>query len=59
MIEREKWTSLNCLRNDNDDGYTLKEFKNYCLQHGIKLEKIIPSIPKHNGVVEDINRTIL
>nr|XP_029143958.1 probable LRR receptor-like serine/threonine-protein kinase At3g47570 [Arachis hypogaea] len=33
-------------------------FEEYCKGHGIKLEKIVPKTPQHNGVVERMNHTI-
>ncbi|GKV15798.1 hypothetical protein SLEP1_g26549 [Rubroshorea leprosula] len=59
MVERETGLKLKCLRTDNGGEYTSKEFRDYCLKHGIRHEKAVPGTPQHNGVVERMNRTIM
>ena len=59
MVEREKRKPLKCFRNDNGGEYTSNEFKNYCSKKGIRHEKIVPSTPQQNGVVERMNHIIV
>ncbi|CAA0830441.1 Unknown protein [Striga hermonthica] len=59
MVERQIGKPLKCLRSDNGREYTSHEFKNYCAEHGLRHEKIVPGTPQHNGVAERINRTIM
>ena len=59
MVEREVGNPLKRLRTDSGGEYISKEFKEYCFKHGIRHEKTIPGTPKHNGVVERMNHTIV
>ncbi|GKV34500.1 hypothetical protein SLEP1_g42871 [Rubroshorea leprosula] len=59
MVERETGLKLKCLRTDNGGEYTSKEFRDYCLKHGIRHEKTVPGTPQHNGVAERMNHTIV
>ncbi|PKI51292.1 hypothetical protein CRG98_028321 [Punica granatum] len=49
---------LKCVRVDNGGEY-MGHFENYCMTHGIKLEKTIPKTPQQNGLAERMNRTIV
>jgi transposase InsO family protein len=59
MVERETDKKLKCLRSDNDGEYTSKEFKAYCAKYEIRHEKTVPRTPRHNGIAERMNRTIV
>ncbi|CAA0835210.1 Unknown protein [Striga hermonthica] len=59
MVERQADKPLKCLRSDNGGEYTSHEFKNYCVEHDTRHEKVVPGTPQHNGVAERINRTIM
>ncbi|GKV15591.1 hypothetical protein SLEP1_g26368 [Rubroshorea leprosula] len=59
MVEKETGLKLKCIRIDNGEEYTSKEFKDYCLKHGIMHEETVPGTPQHNGVAERMNRTIV
>jgi transposase InsO family protein len=59
MVERETYNKLKCLRSDNSGEYTSKEFKAYCAKYEIRHEKTVPETPRHNGVAERMNRTIV
>jgi transposase InsO family protein len=37
-IELETWNKISCLRTDRGGKYMSNEFKNYCIDHGIKKE---------------------
>lgn len=42
---------------DNGGKY-IWSFDEYCKDHGIKNERIVPKTPQHNGIVERMSRTI-
>lgn len=56
-VERETGKKLKCVQADND-GKCRGSLEQYCKYHGIKVKKIVPKTPQHNGVVERMNRTI-
>lgn len=43
---------------DNGVEYEDIGFKRFCCEHGIKMERYVPSTPQHNGVVERMNRML-
>ena len=59
MVEIETRKPLKCLHSDNGGEHSSHEFKNYCFEHGIKHEQVVPSIPQLNGVAKRFNRTIM
>ena len=59
MVERETGKLLKCLRTNNGEEYTSKEFEAYCTGHGIWHERTIPRTLQHNGVAERMNHTIV
>ena len=58
MVENETNLKLKCLRSDNGGEYISEEFKRYCADNGIKMEKTIPGTPQQNGIAERMNRTL-
>ena len=36
LVENEKGFKIKCLRTDNGGEFCLKEFENFCSEHGIK-----------------------
>ena len=56
-VERETGRKLICVRADNGGEYR-GPLEQYCVDHGIKLEKTVPKTPQQNGVAERMNRTI-
>ena len=58
MVENETNLKVKCLRSDNGGEYEDDEFKKYCAQNGIKMEKTIPGTPQQNGVAERMNTTL-
>ena len=58
MVEIETNLKLKCLRSDNGGEYISDEFKRYCADNGIKMEKTIPGTPQQNGIAERMNRTL-
>ena len=59
IVEREIWKKLKCLRTDDGDKYSSREFDAYCMRHGIRHEKTVPPIPQHNDLVIRMNHTIM
>jgi len=61
MLEIQKGIFGNPSRIITDRGtsFTSDEFKNYCNQEGIEHAKITAGLPRANGQVERINRTII
>ena len=58
LVENETGLKVKCLRSDNGGEYELDEFKKYCAEHGIRMEKTVPDTPQQNGVAERMNRTL-
>jgi transposase InsO family protein len=58
MVENEMDSKIKCLRFYNGGQFTLKEFMDYCNNHGIKRQLFIARTPQQNGVVERKNGTI-
>eukprot|EP00253_Pinus_taeda_P002428 PITA_02428 len=46
------------LRFDNGGEYVNNKFINFCSEHGIQMQHIVPYTPQQNGVVERKNRTL-
>ena len=59
MVEREKGTTLKCLRTENGLEYLSSEFDNFCKNKGIQRHKTAPRNPQQNGTAERMNRTIM
>ena len=49
--------NLKCIRANNRGEYR-GQFEQYYREHGIRLVRSVPKTPKHNRVVERMNRTI-
>ena len=45
MVETETGLKLKCLRLDNGGEYINGGFNEYCVAHGIRMEKSIPATP--------------
>jgi transposase InsO family protein len=58
MVENEMDLKIKCLRYDNGEKFTSKEFMDYYKSHGIKRQFSIARTPQKNGVVERKNRTV-
>jgi transposase InsO family protein len=58
MVENEMDSRIKCLRLDNGEEFTSKEFMDYYNNHGIKRQFSIARTPQQNGVVERKNRTV-
>ena len=57
-IENQLDRKIKCLRSDCGDEYFLKNFDEFCEEHGIIHERTPPYSPESNGVAERKNRTL-
>ena len=57
-VEKETGWSLKCLRSDNGEEYTSKEFQIFCEEYGIKRYFSVRGT-QQNGVVERMNRILM
>lgn len=58
IVENETGLRVKCLRSDTGGEYSDKDFKDYCAENEIRMEKTIPGTPQQNGVAEGMNRTL-
>jgi len=58
MVENETRLKIKKLRTENGGEYEDNRFKKFCYEHGIRMERIVPSTPQHNGVAKRMNRTL-
>ncbi|KAL2239399.1 UNVERIFIED_CONTAM: Retrovirus-related Pol polyprotein from transposon TNT 1-94 [Sesamum indicum] len=58
LVENETGLQVKCLRSDNGGEYSSEGIKNYCADHGIRMQKTIPGTPQQNGVAQRMNRTL-
>ena len=58
MVETEIDLKVKCLRSNNGGEYIDGGFNEYCVAHGIRIEKTIIGTPQQNGVAEHMNRTL-
>ncbi|RDX95490.1 hypothetical protein CR513_21984, partial [Mucuna pruriens] len=59
QMELEPSKRINCLRIDNGGEYVNDDFLAFCKQGGISRQFTIPHTPQRNGVVEQMNKTLL
>ena len=58
-VENHTGKRIKIIRTDNGGEYVSNEFKQFCIDRGIKREVTIPMTPQQNGVSERMNRTII
>ncbi|KAL2250008.1 UNVERIFIED_CONTAM: Retrovirus-related Pol polyprotein from transposon TNT 1-94 [Sesamum indicum] len=58
LVENETGLQVKCLRSDNGGEYSSEGIKNYCADHGIRMQKTISGTPQQNGVAKRMNRTL-
>jgi transposase InsO family protein len=58
MVENEMDLRIKCLRLDNGEEFTSKEFMEYYRNHGIKRQFSVARTPQQNGVVERKSMTV-
>jgi hypothetical protein len=56
LVENQSGKRIKVLQLDNRGEYSSRQFVEFCAQHGIRRQMIIPYIPQQNGVVERKNR---
>ena len=59
MIEKQTEKKIKVLRTDNGGEFCSDVFDDYCRKEGIVRHHTIPYTPRHNGVAERMNRTII
>ncbi|WVZ05968.1 hypothetical protein V8G54_019314 [Vigna mungo] len=58
MVENETGLKIKKLRSDNGGEYVDTRFKKFYYEHGMRMERTVPGMPQHNGVVERMNRSL-
>jgi len=58
MVENETGLKIKKFRIDNGSEYEDTKFKKFCYEHGVRMERTVPSTPQHNGVAERMNKTL-
>ena len=58
LVENETGLRVKCLRSDNGGEYDHHEFKKFCKDNGIRMERTVRGTPQQNGVAERMNRTL-
>jgi transposase InsO family protein len=58
MVENELDSKIKCLRLDNGEEFTSKEFMDFCSKHEIKRQFSFARTPQQSGFVERKNRTV-
>ncbi|MCO5573110.1 hypothetical protein L7F22_026875 [Adiantum nelumboides] len=59
MVEKEKDLKVKSIRSDRGGEFLSKNFARWCKSEGIRRQLTTPYTPSQNGVVEQINRTIM
>lgn len=59
MLNGQFGTQIERLRCDNGGEYSSSDFKDFCIQNGIKCQYTIPRNPEQNGIAERYNRTVM
>ena len=58
MVENKTNLKIKKLRTNNAGEYEDTRFKQFCYEHGIKMQRIVSGMPQQNGVAERMNRTL-
>ncbi|CAA0816139.1 cysteine-rich RLK (RECEPTOR-like protein kinase) 8 [Striga hermonthica] len=58
LVEKETGLEVKYLRSDNGGEYNSEAIKEYCTDHGIRMQKTVPGTPQQNGIAERMNRTL-
>ena len=48
QVDLESSYKVKCLRSDNGGKYVSHEFKNFCSEQGIRMDKTVPKTPQQN-----------
>jgi hypothetical protein len=58
LVENQSRKRIKVLRSNNRGEYSSRQFVDFCAQHGIRRQMIVPYNPQQNGVAERKNRAI-
>eukprot|EP00253_Pinus_taeda_P017373 PITA_17373 len=58
FVEKQYGHRILKLRSDNDKEYVNNKFINFCIEHGIQMQHIVPYTPQQNGVAKRTNHTL-
>eukprot|EP00794_Sanderia_malayensis_P021198 gene21198-biopygen16230 len=58
-VENPTGKRIKVIPTDNGGEYVSNEFKQFCIEHGIKRDATMPMTPQQNAVSERMNRTIM
>ena len=58
MVELKTGLKVKCLRSDSRGEYINGGFNEYCVVHGIRMEKTILGTPQQNAMAQRMNRTL-
>jgi hypothetical protein len=58
LVENQTGKRIKVLRSDNGGEYSLRQFVEFCAQHGIRREMTVPYNPQQNGVAKRKNQDI-
>jgi transposase InsO family protein len=50
---------LHAFRRDRSDEFTIVEFVDHCVEHGVRRQLMAPYSPQQNGIVERHNQTVV
>ena len=59
MVEKSSGHKVIELHTDNGGEYTSTEFQSYLLKEGIRHQLTVSRMPEQNGVVKQLNRTLI
>jgi len=57
-VDTERGLKVKCFKSDNGGEYGSSPFKEFCLENGIRMIKIVPRAPEKISVAERMNRTL-
>ena len=57
-VENQAGLSVKSLRTDNSGEYDSQEFKEFCVEKGIRMIRTVPRRFEHNGIDERMNITL-
>eukprot|EP00253_Pinus_taeda_P009850 PITA_09850 len=58
FVEKQYGHQILKLRSDNGGEYVNNKFINFCTEHGIQMQHIVPYTPQQNGIAERKNHTL-
>jgi len=58
FVEKHSGHQILKIKSDNGREYVNNKFINFCTEHGIQLQNIVPYTPQQNGVAKRNNCTL-